>query len=108
MGAAPAPHSGTRVARTAGSSRSSRRPAFEGFFAEMGEASDSGRYADPTVVGRRYGVEFDLGSIERICEEHGLRHQDTANLPRGKMGSGTHNVLFYAVRTFTTSAPTTS
>jgi quercetin dioxygenase-like cupin family protein len=48
---------------------------FERFFAEMGEASDSGGYADPTVVGARYGVEFDLDSIERICDDHGLRHQ---------------------------------
>ena len=48
---------------------------FERFFAEMGEASESGGYADPTVVGARYGVEFDFDSIERICKEHGLRHQ---------------------------------
>jgi hypothetical protein len=48
---------------------------FEEFFAEMGDASECGSYVDPTVVGARYGVEFDLDSIPRLCEQHGPRHQ---------------------------------
>jgi len=47
---------------------------FEQFFAEMADASESGGYADPTEVGERYGLEFDLDSVAAICEEHGLQH----------------------------------
>jgi hypothetical protein len=41
----------------------------------MGDASASGHYADPTEVGARYGIQFDLASIPRLCEEHGLTHE---------------------------------
>jgi len=39
---------------------------FEQFFAERGDGS-----ARPDA-GARYGLEFDLESIPRLCEEHGL------------------------------------
>jgi quercetin dioxygenase-like cupin family protein len=48
---------------------------FERFFAEVGDASKSGHYVDPSEMGERYGLEFDLGSIERLCADHGLRHE---------------------------------
>jgi mannose-6-phosphate isomerase-like protein (cupin superfamily) len=39
---------------------------FEQFFAEIGSG------AAPPDVGARYGLEFDLASVPRLCEEHGL------------------------------------
>ena len=39
---------------------------FEQFFAEIGAG------AAPPEAGARYGLEFDLGSVPRLCEEHGL------------------------------------
>ena len=39
---------------------------FEQFFAELGSG------AAPTDAGARYGLEFDLESIPRLCEKHGL------------------------------------
>ena len=39
---------------------------FEEFFAEIG------RGAAPPEAGARYGLEFDLESIPRLCAEHGL------------------------------------
>ncbi len=47
---------------------------FEQFFAELGSAT-----APPADVGGRYGLEFDLESVPRLCEEHGL----TFPLPGG-------------------------
>ncbi len=48
---------------------------FEKFFTEMGDASEAGRYVDPTEIGAHYGLKFDLDSVSRLCEEHGLVHQ---------------------------------
>jgi len=39
---------------------------FEQFFAEIGAG------AAPPEAGARYGLEFDLASVPRLCEEHGL------------------------------------
>ena len=39
---------------------------FEEFFVELG------RGAAPPEAGARYGLEFDLESIPRLCAEHGL------------------------------------
>jgi mannose-6-phosphate isomerase-like protein (cupin superfamily) len=39
---------------------------FEAFFADLGSG------AAPPAAGARYGLEFDLESIPRLCEEHGL------------------------------------
>lgn len=39
---------------------------FEQFFAELGNG------AAPPDAGARYGLEFDLESIPRLCQEHGL------------------------------------
>ena len=40
---------------------------FERFFDEL--AADPG---DPLALGARYGLEFDPGSVPRLCAEHGL------------------------------------
>jgi mannose-6-phosphate isomerase-like protein (cupin superfamily) len=40
---------------------------FERFFDEL--AADLG---DPSALGARYGLEFDPGSVPRLCAEHGL------------------------------------
>ena len=39
---------------------------FEQFFAELGSG------AAPPEAGARYGLEFDLASVPRLCAEHGL------------------------------------
>jgi mannose-6-phosphate isomerase-like protein (cupin superfamily) len=39
---------------------------FEQFFAELGAG------AAPPEAGARYGLELDLDSVPRLCEEHGL------------------------------------
>ena len=39
---------------------------FEQFFAEIGSG------AAPPEAGARYGLDFDLASVARLCEEHGL------------------------------------
>ena len=39
---------------------------FEQFFAEIGSG------AAPPDAGARYGLEFDLESVPRLCEQHGL------------------------------------
>jgi mannose-6-phosphate isomerase-like protein (cupin superfamily) len=44
---------------------------FEHFFRELDEMVKEGRF-DPEGLGERYGIEFDLESVPRICEEHGL------------------------------------
>ena len=40
---------------------------FEHFFAELAAGEGA-----PDDLGARYGVEFDVESIPRLCEEHGL------------------------------------
>ncbi|MDX6688978.1 MAG: hypothetical protein QOG15_435 [Solirubrobacteraceae bacterium] len=41
---------------------------FERFFAELGEGAEA-----PPDIGARYGLEFDLESVPRLCAEHGLQ-----------------------------------
>lgn len=48
---------------------------FEQFFAEVADASEAGGYVDPTEIGARYGLEFDLDSVPKLCEEHELEHR---------------------------------
>jgi mannose-6-phosphate isomerase-like protein (cupin superfamily) len=40
---------------------------FERFFEELAEGIES-----PDEIGARYGLELDLESVPRLCEEHGL------------------------------------
>jgi len=40
---------------------------FERFFDELGEGAQS-----PPDIGARYGLEFDLDSVGRLFEKHGL------------------------------------
>jgi mannose-6-phosphate isomerase-like protein (cupin superfamily) len=40
---------------------------FEHFFDELGSGA-----AQPAEVGERYGIEFDIDSVPRLCEEHEL------------------------------------
>jgi mannose-6-phosphate isomerase-like protein (cupin superfamily) len=54
----------------------------ERFFADMGDASGAGEYVDPTRIGARYGLEFDLDSVPRLCEEHGLAHRGPSGVRR--------------------------
>jgi mannose-6-phosphate isomerase-like protein (cupin superfamily) len=44
---------------------------FERFFAEWAAGADAGNL-DQAELSQRYGIEFDLESVERLCEEHGL------------------------------------
>jgi hypothetical protein len=67
--------SGTRVTYRAGILEIISPGGFERFFAEMADASEAGRCSDPTDIGARSGLEFDLGSVERFCDEHGLTHR---------------------------------
>lgn len=46
---------------------------FEHFFREWDAGMRDGSL-DPEALGRRYGIEFELGSIASLCEEHGLTH----------------------------------
>lgn len=46
---------------------------FEHFFREMGEGMKTGTF-DPEALGPRYGIEFDMEALPRICTEHGLVH----------------------------------
>jgi len=48
---------------------------FERFFAEFAQGMQSqGPEFDPTELNARYGIEFDMDSVARICAEHGLTH----------------------------------
>ena len=49
---------------------------FEHFFRELGNAQEANPEAPPPLdeLSERYGIEFDLEAIPRICEEHGLTH----------------------------------
>jgi mannose-6-phosphate isomerase-like protein (cupin superfamily) len=49
---------------------------FEHFFEEMGAAVAANPEAPPPLdeLGPRYGIEFDMDAIPRICAEHGLTH----------------------------------
>jgi mannose-6-phosphate isomerase-like protein (cupin superfamily) len=46
---------------------------FEHFFREWDAATKDGTL-DPDELGVRYGIEFDMASVPRICAEHGLVH----------------------------------
>jgi mannose-6-phosphate isomerase-like protein (cupin superfamily) len=46
---------------------------FEHFFVELGAGLADGT-ADMEELSRRYGIEFDLESVPRLCAEHGLTH----------------------------------
>jgi hypothetical protein len=46
---------------------------FEHFFVEFDRMMREGTL-DPEALGERYAIEFDLESLPRICEEHGLVH----------------------------------
>jgi mannose-6-phosphate isomerase-like protein (cupin superfamily) len=54
----------------------------ERFFADMGDASEAGQYVDPTGIAEHYGLEFDLDSMPRLCEEHGLAHRGPSRARR--------------------------
>jgi mannose-6-phosphate isomerase-like protein (cupin superfamily) len=44
---------------------------FEHFFRELDEMAREGRF-ELDALGERHGIEFDLESVPRLCEEHGL------------------------------------
>jgi len=46
---------------------------FEHFFREFDESTKDGSF-DPVALSERYGIEFDMESVPRICAEHGLVH----------------------------------
>jgi mannose-6-phosphate isomerase-like protein (cupin superfamily) len=46
---------------------------FEHFFREWDARTKDGTL-DPDELGARYGIEFDMESVPRICAEHGLVH----------------------------------
>ena len=46
---------------------------FEHFFREFDEMTKAGNF-DPQALSEKYGIEFDMESIPRICAEHGLTH----------------------------------
>jgi mannose-6-phosphate isomerase-like protein (cupin superfamily) len=46
---------------------------FEHFFREFDESMRDGTF-DPVSLGRRYGIEFQMESVPRLCAEHGLTH----------------------------------
>jgi mannose-6-phosphate isomerase-like protein (cupin superfamily) len=45
---------------------------FEHMFREMGELTAAPQPENFADFSQRYGIEFDLESIPRLCEEHGL------------------------------------
>lgn len=46
---------------------------FEHFFREFAETMTDGTF-DPVALEQRYGIEFEIESVSRICAEHGLTH----------------------------------
>ncbi|HET8804884.1 MAG TPA: cupin domain-containing protein [Gaiellales bacterium] len=46
---------------------------FEHFFRELSERLERGE-ADMSDLSPKYGIEFDMGSVQRICDQHGLTH----------------------------------
>ena len=47
---------------------------FEDFFAELATAVEADTRPDPDQMTERYGIHFDMASIDKICAEHGLHH----------------------------------
>ena len=46
---------------------------FEHFFREFAETMADGTF-DPPALEAKYGIEFDMESVPRLCAEHGLTH----------------------------------
>ena len=46
---------------------------FEHFFREFDASTKDGSF-DPEALSARYGIEFDMESVPRLCAEHGLVH----------------------------------
>ena len=46
---------------------------FEHFFRELDELMREGNF-DPEALSERYGIEFEMESVPRLCAEHGLVH----------------------------------
>ena len=46
---------------------------FEHFFRELSERLERGE-ADMSDLSPKYGIEFDMDSVQRICDQHGLTH----------------------------------
>ncbi len=46
---------------------------FEHFFREFDETTKDGSF-DPVALGERYGIEFEMESVARLCAEHDLVH----------------------------------
>lgn len=46
---------------------------FEHFFREFAESTADGSF-DPEALSERYGIEFQMDSVPRLCAEHGLVH----------------------------------
>ncbi|MFN8163714.1 MAG: cupin domain-containing protein [Solirubrobacterales bacterium] len=46
---------------------------FEHFFREFDAMIRDGSF-EPEVLSERYGIDFDMESVPRICAEHGLTH----------------------------------
>lgn len=46
---------------------------FEHLFREMADAPETMSEEAGAALDARYGLEVDYGSVERLCEEHGLR-----------------------------------
>ncbi len=46
---------------------------FEHFFREFAVALENGD-TDIEALGERYGIEFEMDSVPRLCAEHGLTH----------------------------------
>jgi mannose-6-phosphate isomerase-like protein (cupin superfamily) len=46
---------------------------FEHFFRELAERMERGE-TDMSDLSPKYGIEFDMRSVPRICEQHGLTH----------------------------------
>jgi mannose-6-phosphate isomerase-like protein (cupin superfamily) len=46
---------------------------FEHFFRELSERLERGE-TDMSDLSPKYGIEFDMSSVQRICEQHGLTH----------------------------------
>jgi quercetin dioxygenase-like cupin family protein len=46
---------------------------FEHFFRELSERLERGE-TDMSDLSPKYGIEFDMDSVQRICDQHGLTH----------------------------------
>jgi len=46
---------------------------FEHFFRELSERLERGE-TDMSDLSPKYGIEFEMDSVQRICEQHGLTH----------------------------------